>query len=75
MADQQQPPQHQARQPGREGEMRPQPEYIRESYRGSDKLRGRAAIVTGGDSGIGRAPARTALTCRGRCCTPMAASW
>jgi NAD(P)-dependent dehydrogenase (short-subunit alcohol dehydrogenase family) len=37
--------------------MRPQPEYIRESYRGSDKLRGRAAIVTGGDSGIGRAVA------------------
>jgi NAD(P)-dependent dehydrogenase (short-subunit alcohol dehydrogenase family) len=57
MAEQQLPPQHQERQPGREGAMQPKPEYIREGYRGSDKLRGRAAIITGGDSGIGRAVA------------------
>jgi len=53
----QRPPQHQERQPGREQPMQPRPEYIRDDYRGSDKLRGRAAIVTGGDSGIGRAVA------------------
>jgi NAD(P)-dependent dehydrogenase (short-subunit alcohol dehydrogenase family) len=57
MAEQQFPPQHQERQPGREDEMQPEPLYIRDDYRGSDKLRGRAAIVTGGDSGIGRAVA------------------
>jgi len=57
MSEQQLPPQHQERQPGREGEMEPKPQYIRDDYRGSDKLRGRAAIVTGGDSGIGRAVA------------------
>jgi NAD(P)-dependent dehydrogenase (short-subunit alcohol dehydrogenase family) len=51
------PPQHQQRQPGREHEMAPQPEVIRSDYRGSGKLRGKVAIVTGGDSGIGRAVA------------------
>lgn len=51
------PPQHQAGQPGRESEMRPEPVYIRDDYRGSGKLAGKAALITGGDSGIGRAVA------------------
>ena len=42
---------------GLESEMEPKPDYGEESYRGSGKLEGRAAIITGGDSGIGRAVA------------------
>ncbi|TVP44396.1 MAG: SDR family oxidoreductase [Halomonas sp.] len=57
MSDQQQPPQHQNKQPGDEHAMRPEPEYIRESYRGAEKLLDKVAIITGGDSGIGRAVA------------------
>lgn len=54
---QQRPPPHQARQPGREREMQPRPIYIRDDYRGSGRLENKVAIVTGGDSGIGRAVA------------------
>jgi NAD(P)-dependent dehydrogenase (short-subunit alcohol dehydrogenase family) len=42
---------------GLETEMEPRPDYGEESYRGSGKLEGKAAIITGGDSGIGRAVA------------------
>lgn len=45
------------RQPGLEHEMDPQPEVIRANYQGSSKLEGQVAIITGADSGIGRAVA------------------
>ena len=51
------PAQHQDRQPGRQTEMSPQPASEKPGYAGSGKLAGRVAIVTGGDSGIGRAVA------------------
>ncbi|MGE5506036.1 MAG: SDR family oxidoreductase [Actinomycetota bacterium] len=57
MPEQDLPPQHQDRQPGLEGAMRPKPRAEMETYRASDRLKGMAAIVTGGDSGIGRAVA------------------
>ncbi len=48
------PAQHQDKQPGIESEMIPQPVSIRPNYKGSEKLKGRVALVSGGDSGIGR---------------------
>jgi len=50
------PPQHQQR-PGLESRMTPRPRYKAPAYRGAHKLRGKAALITGGDSGIGRAVA------------------
>jgi NADP-dependent 3-hydroxy acid dehydrogenase YdfG len=50
------PAQHQAK-PGIEAELDPRPRYHAPLYIGSGKLQGKAALVTGGDSGIGRAVA------------------
>lgn len=49
------PKQVQGKQPGIESEMIPNPEFIRHNYEGSNKLKNKVAIITGGDSGIGRA--------------------
>ena len=66
------PPQHQDRQPGREGEMEPRPDSGADWYRGSGKLEGKRAVITGGDSGIGRAAPRgssSATALAGPACT------
>src|SRR4051812_10957365 len=50
------PEQHQ-QMPGSSAEMRPQPDYGETSYKGCERLLGKRAIITGADSGIGRAVA------------------
>lgn len=54
-----QPPQPEQQQstPGKENEMQPKVDHGENSYKGSGKLQGRKAVITGGDSGIGRAVA------------------
>ncbi|NUX58597.1 glucose 1-dehydrogenase [Paraburkholderia youngii] len=51
------PEQQQDQTPGRTAGMNPQPDHGEKTYEGSGRLAGKAAIVTGGDSGIGRAVA------------------
>lgn len=53
----QRPRQRQAKQPGKEYLMKPQPVYDNANYTASGKLKGKKAVITGGDSGIGRAVA------------------
>src|SRR5438067_1043933 len=50
------PPQTQPN-PGRESQMNPRPDYGEHSYKGANRLTGKKALITGGDSGIGRAVA------------------
>lgn len=50
-------PNQQQRPPGKTGEMKPRPDHGENSYRGSGRLEGKKAIVTGADSGIGKAVA------------------
>src|SRR5687768_8188040 len=49
------PAQHQSHQPGDESKMTPLPESLDSDYLASGKLKDKVAIITGGDSGIGRA--------------------
>ena len=50
-------PKQQQSQPGDQFKMNPEPEIIRDNYKGSEKLKGKCALITGGDSGIGRSVA------------------
>ncbi|KAM3113547.1 SDR family oxidoreductase [Phormidesmis sp. 146-33] len=56
-AETQQPAQHQDQRPGKESEMQPLPRSQGFHYKGSEKLLNKVALITGGDSGIGRAVA------------------
>ncbi len=49
------PPQHQSQQPGVESKMSPRPQSADSKYKPAGKLTGKTAVITGGDSGIGKA--------------------
>ena len=51
------PAQSQEEQPGLEYKMEPKPIFDNPNYKGSGKLKNKVAIITGGDSGLGRAAA------------------
>ncbi len=53
------PPQHQNQQPGVESQMNPRPKSEDSTYKAAGKLTGKTAVITGGDSGIGKAVAIT----------------
>jgi NAD(P)-dependent dehydrogenase (short-subunit alcohol dehydrogenase family) len=50
-------PEQKLERPGLESELRPRPRFRAPAYKGADKLVGKVALITGGDSGIGRAVA------------------
>ena len=53
------PAQHQNKQPGKESIMNPRPQFEDPDYKAAGKLLNKVAVITGGDSGIGRAVALT----------------
>ncbi len=65
---QQQPPQHQDRQPGTEGNMTPRPRAEMENYVGSGKLTDKVAIVTGRRTAASDAPSPSASPRKARTC-------
>lgn len=50
-------PKQEQKRPGLESNVEPRPQFLAPDYRGSEKLKGKAALITGGDSGIGRSVA------------------
>jgi hypothetical protein len=59
-------PKQQQPMPGSSAAMQPEPDYGERSYKGAGRLAGKKAVITGGDSGIGRAVALAFARGRGR---------